>query len=135
MTVQLVKQQLVSEALSSLAFDAGEQGDNQTERKPGPRGQPQRDSKEAVRKLLEGLKSADPEVRAKAVQAFADAEVGAAGKEAVPALVTALKDKDPKVRGWAVMAIDSIGPTAKGAVPALTEALKDKDADVRRHAA
>src|SRR5690606_15692864 len=86
-----------------------------------------------VQKLVQGLRHADPNVRAAAARKLG--ELGArAGPSAVPALVEALADEDDGVRSSAALSLGVFGVQAAAAVPALVKALGDPDDDVRSSA-
>lgn len=86
-----------------------------------------------VQKLVQGLRHADPNVRAAAARKLG--ELGArAGPAAVPALVEALADEDDGVRSSAALSLGVFGVQAAAAVPALVKALGDPDDDVRSSA-
>jgi HEAT repeat protein len=80
-----------------------------------------------VRRLIEALKDADPDVRQNLAAALAKI-----GPTAVEPLVAALKDPLAERRAGAAYALGLIGPAARAALPKLLDALDDKDLDVRR---
>jgi tetratricopeptide (TPR) repeat protein len=76
--------------------------------------------------LIETLRDADPEARARATDVL-----GALGKEAVPALVRAVNDDDDHVREGALRALNRVGPDAEEAIPALIAALQENEIGLR----
>lgn len=80
-----------------------------------------------VRRLVEALKDADPEVRQHLAAALAKI-----GPPSVEPLISALKDGVPERRAGAAYALALIGPPARAALPALLAALDDKEVEVRR---
>ena len=82
-----------------------------------------------VRRLIDGLKDPDPEVRQNLGAALAKV-----GTPAVEPLIAALKDSLSERRSGAAYALALIGPTARAALPALLDTLEDKDVEVRRQA-
>jgi HEAT repeat protein len=82
-----------------------------------------------VRRLIDGLKDTDPDVRQNLAVALA--KIGSA---AVEPLTAALDDSLAVRRAGAAYALGQIGPAAKPALAKLLDALDDKDLDVRRQA-
>ncbi|MEO2091088.1 MAG: HEAT repeat domain-containing protein [Gemmataceae bacterium] len=83
-----------------------------------------------VRRLVDALKDADPDVRQNLATALAKI-----GPAAVEPLTGALKDGLAERRAGAAYALGLMGGTAKTALADLLELLDDKDVDVRRQAA
>jgi hypothetical protein len=71
----------------------------------------------AVPALMDALRSADPNVRKKAIEVLG--RMGDDAAPAVPALTAFLDDPDLGVRKSAARTLGQIGPDAKDAVPAL----------------
>jgi HEAT repeat protein len=88
--------------------------------------------RDALKRLGEGLRADDDDLRAVALQHLACA--GKSAKEGAPAVRAALKDKSPAVRRAAAEALGLIDD-APESVAALTEALGDRDAGARAGAA
>jgi HEAT repeat protein len=82
--------------------------------------------------LVDGMKDADPRVRAVAATYLGIVHEG--GDKAVPALIEGLKDAEPDVRRVSAAALGSFGSDAQSAVPALKKAAGDTDPDVAREA-
>jgi bilin biosynthesis protein len=82
-----------------------------------------------IRRLIDGLKDDDPDVRQNLAAALA--KIGSA---AVEPLTAALDDSLAERRAGAAYALGQIGPPARSALTRLLDALDDKDLDVRRQA-
>lgn len=82
-----------------------------------------------VRRLIDALKDADPDVRQNLATSLAKI-----GPVAVEPLVAALRDSLPERRAGAAYALGQIGAPAKSALPHLLDALDDKELDVRKQA-
>lgn len=82
-----------------------------------------------VRRLIDGLKDTDPDVRQNLAAALAKI-----GPTAVEPLTAALGDALAERRAGAAYALGQIGTPARSALPKLLDALDDKDLDVRRQA-
>lgn len=82
-----------------------------------------------VRRLIDGLKDSDPDVRQNLAVALAKI-----GPAAVEPLTVALDDSLAVRRAGAAYALGQIGTAAKPALGKLLDALDDKDLDVRRQA-
>jgi HEAT repeat protein len=116
----------------------------------------------AVKIVIDGIASDNPEVRDLALRVLADKSipreatrpafrkalegiddpvhlemivdaVAAMGEDALEGCIRALKDKAPK-RLYAIQVLIKLGPTAAPAVPELIKTLKDEDAELRREA-
>jgi HEAT repeat protein/lysophospholipase L1-like esterase len=83
--------------------------------------------------LLEGLDSADPDLRASAARALGN--LGGGAGAAVPALAKALEDPVPDVRSAAAWALGGVGEAGAEAVPALVSLLGSETASARAGAA
>ncbi len=96
-------------------------------------------NREAIVRLIDGLKDPDPAFRAKAAEALG--RVGWENQEAlggatpalgaVAPLMAALKDPDPRVRRCAAAALGDIGSESRRARPDLVRLLEDHDPEVR----
>ncbi|MCU0703786.1 MAG: HEAT repeat domain-containing protein [Fimbriiglobus sp.] len=82
-----------------------------------------------VRRLIDGLKDPDPDVRLNLAVALAKV-----GPVAVEPLTAALDDSLAERRAGAAYALGQMGVVARPALPKLLDALDDKDLDVRRQA-
>lgn len=82
-----------------------------------------------IRRLIDGLKDPDPDVRQNLATALAKI-----GPAAVEPLTAALDDSLAERRAGASYALGQIGPPARPALAKLLDALGDKDLDVRRQA-
>jgi HEAT repeat protein len=75
--------------------------------------------------LLDGLKDADPGIRAAAPAVIV--LLGTKGKSAIPVLISLLKDKEYTVKASAVTALGDLGPLAVDAAEPLLDLTRDKD--------
>lgn len=82
-----------------------------------------------VRRLIDGLKDPDLDVRHNLAAALARI-----GPSAVEPLTAALKDEVPERRAGAAYALGLIGAPARAALPTLLDLLSDDDVGVRRQA-
>src|SRR5262249_21998261 len=91
-----------------------------------------RGDREALKRLGDGLRAEDSDLRAAAVSQLT--WFGKSAKELAPAVREALKDRSPAVRQTAANILGTIdgGPEA---LAALTEALRDREPGVRMAAA
>ena len=79
----------------------------------------------AVPALIEGLRSADSDVRLKACEVLA--RMGSGAKDAVPDLMPLLDDPDERIRKAAARTLGRIGPEAAPAIPALMRSLLEAE--------
>src|SRR5262249_12708532 len=86
----------------------------------------------AVHHLTQALKDPEPDVRARAARALADA---GSLRQAIPMLIVSLRDTNREVRVEAAVALGNIGPLTADVVPALTQALNDPVLEVGTRAA
>jgi HEAT repeat protein len=86
--------------------------------------------REAVRPLVEALRSKSGSIRRTAVEAL-----GEKGRAGLPALSKALQDEEAEVRRAAAWSLVRIGRQAAPATPALAKALRDDDPEVRQRVA